>query len=592
MGTVYEALHTVLEKPVALKVLHPELARKQDLVDRFLQEAKAASRIRHENVIDISDFGVVDGHVYFAMELLQGHDLHEEISSARKAGKLLPWTRSKNIFLQICNALSAAHERGIVHRDLKPENIYLIEMRGDPDFVKLLDFGIAKLTDVSESEEGRKLTKTGMLFGTPEYMAPEQARGEKADHRVDVYAMGCILFLLVSNRLPFQGDNFMAVLSQQLTDDPPEIAPETFDMVGAPRELTEVIDRALEKDREYRWQSIDELAAAVYEVCGDAPPKPRRTRAPSVPAPGETTRMRTPTDQPRSRTPSNSGRMKTPTGPRSKEPTAPPRTSTPEVSWIGSSQGPAPRSKPPTAPPKTPEVSWIGSSASGEGPAAMITLGPTPDPESKGHHAAAIIAGIFVLGTIAAVAYFLGWFGGNKKSATEAPVATAPVAPAAVPEQVTPPPTPVEPPSTEPLPDVSEIVIDSSPRSASIIALPDNVTVGKTPYTLTVTGSAMPRHYKLVLAGYDEMAVDVTPNKPKLTIKPTLVRTGAARPPTPTAPTPKTDTKTQPAADSAVTKPDTSTAVTKPDTTTPTPPPPTPEPEKPAPDEPDDPPSE
>src|SRR6185436_5824666 len=163
------------------------------------------------------DFGSADGHVYFAMELLQGHDLHEEISAARKSGKLLPWARTKNIFLQICNALAVAHERGIVHRDLKPENVYLVEFRGDPDFVKLLDFGIAKLTEVSDSEEGRKLTKTGMLFGTPEYMAPEQARGEKADHRVDVYAMGCILFLLVSNRLPFQGDNFMAVLSQQLT---------------------------------------------------------------------------------------------------------------------------------------------------------------------------------------------------------------------------------------------------------------------------------------------------------------------------------------------------------------------------------------
>ena len=188
MGTVYQALHTVLEKQVALKILHPELARKASLVDRFLQEAKAASRIRHENVIDISDFGSADGHVYFAMELLHGHDLHEEITRARGEGKLLPWARTKNIFLQVCSALSVAHERGIVHRDLKPENVYLIEFRGDPDFVKLLDFGIAKMTDVSSSDEGRKLTKTGMLFGTPEYMAPEQARGEKADARVDVYA--------------------------------------------------------------------------------------------------------------------------------------------------------------------------------------------------------------------------------------------------------------------------------------------------------------------------------------------------------------------------------------------------------------------
>src|SRR5665647_2655860 len=106
--------------------------------------------------------------------------------------RLLPWSRSKKIFLQICSALIAAHAQGIIHRDLKPENVYLIDFLGEPDFVKLLDFGIAKLTEVDEG--GRKLTKTGMLFGTPEYMSPEQAHGENVDHRVDVYAMGCILF--------------------------------------------------------------------------------------------------------------------------------------------------------------------------------------------------------------------------------------------------------------------------------------------------------------------------------------------------------------------------------------------------------------
>ncbi|HSK04894.1 MAG TPA: serine/threonine-protein kinase [Kofleriaceae bacterium] len=193
MGAVYLATHDVLEKQVALKVLHGELGRRPELVERFMQEAKAASRIRHENVIDISDFGTTpDGHVFFAMELLDGRDLHEEIARARLAGELLPWPRSKRIFLQICGALAAAHRHGIIHRDMKPENVYLIEFLGDPDFVKLLDFGIAKLTEVEGSD--RKLTRTGMLFGTPEYMAPEQARGEPIDLRVDVYAMGCILF--------------------------------------------------------------------------------------------------------------------------------------------------------------------------------------------------------------------------------------------------------------------------------------------------------------------------------------------------------------------------------------------------------------
>ena len=188
MGAVYLGHHVALEKKVALKVLHGEFVRKADLIERFLQEAKAASKIRHDNVIDITDFGQTDdGLVFFAMELLDGRDLAEELGLAQLAGEVMPWPRTRHIFLQICAALSAAHAKGIIHRDLKPENIYLVERLGQKDFVKLLDFGIAKLTEVND--EGRKLTKTGMLFGTPEYMSPEQARGEKVDQRVDVYAM-------------------------------------------------------------------------------------------------------------------------------------------------------------------------------------------------------------------------------------------------------------------------------------------------------------------------------------------------------------------------------------------------------------------
>jgi serine/threonine-protein kinase len=268
MGAVYLATHTVLEKQVALKVLHGEFARKADLVERFMQEAKAASRIRHQNVIDISDFGSTpDGLVFFAMELLKGHDLHEEIARARLAGTRLHWDRTRHIFLQICGALSAAHAQGIVHRDLKPENIYLVEWLGHRDFVKLLDFGIAKLTEVSEGD--RKLTRTGMLFGTPEYMSPEQARGEHVDHRVDIYAMGCILYQMVTGRVPFEAENFMGILSLHLTELPPPIPPPVFDQIGAPRELDAIIQRALEKDRDRRWQTIDEMANAIRALHGE-----------------------------------------------------------------------------------------------------------------------------------------------------------------------------------------------------------------------------------------------------------------------------------------------------------------------------------
>jgi hypothetical protein len=264
-----------------------QFARKPDLVERFMQEAKAASRIRHENVIDISDFGITpEGLVFFAMELLKGHDLHEEIARARLAGQLLPWERSKKIFLQICAALSAAHALGIIHRDLKPENIYLVEFLGEPDFVKLLDFGIAKLTEVADGD--RKLTRTGMLFGTPEYMSPEQARGDTPDRRVDVYAMGCILFQLVTGRVPFEAENFMGVLSLHLTEPPPVIPPEVFDSIGAPRALAAVIDQALAKDRNQRYQSVDGLARAVRRASGDKATGPVSAQA-NVAAPGSIT---------------------------------------------------------------------------------------------------------------------------------------------------------------------------------------------------------------------------------------------------------------------------------------------------------------
>jgi serine/threonine protein kinase len=281
MGAVYLAQHTVLEKAVALKVLHGEFARKPDLVERFMQEAKAASRIRHENVIDISDFGTAgENLVFFAMELLNGHDLHEEIARARLAKTRLPWDRSRKIFLQICAALSAAHAQGIVHRDLKPENIYLVDWLGHKDFVKLLDFGIAKLTEVSEGD--RKLTRTGMLFGTPEYMSPEQARGENVDHRVDIYAMGCILYQLCTGRVPFEAENFMGILSLHLTEPPPPMGVPLLQGIGAPVELEYIVMKALSKSRTERWQTVDEMANAIRALHGEAAQPIGEVRVPRI----------------------------------------------------------------------------------------------------------------------------------------------------------------------------------------------------------------------------------------------------------------------------------------------------------------------
>jgi serine/threonine-protein kinase len=216
--------------------------------------------------------------VFFAMELLTGHDLHEDIARARLAGVPMAWERSRRIFLQVCSALSAAHAHGIVHRDLKPENIFLVDFLGNKDFVKLLDFGIAKQTATEDGD--RKLTRTGMLFGTPEYMSPEQARGEPIDHRVDIYAMGCILYQLVVGRVPFEGENFMGILSQHLAEPPPPIAPPQLARVGAPPEVAAIIDRALAKHRDERWPTIDDMANAIRALHGEAEEPVREVRVP------------------------------------------------------------------------------------------------------------------------------------------------------------------------------------------------------------------------------------------------------------------------------------------------------------------------
>jgi serine/threonine-protein kinase len=257
MGSVYLAEHVVIEKKFALKVLAPELARRSDLVARFLQEARSASRIGHENVIDIMDFGQSpDGLVYIAMEFLDGKDLGEIV----RTNGALDWPQARDIVLQICRALRAAHDKGIVHRDMKPENIFLIQREGQPHFVKILDFGIAKVMGLDPN--GPRLTRTGMIFGTPEYMAPEQAEGKDTDHRADIYAVGCIMYHLITGQTPFVAESFMTMLTKHLMEEPVPPSARRPDLVITP-EMDALVLKALEKDRDKRWQSMAELVEAV-----------------------------------------------------------------------------------------------------------------------------------------------------------------------------------------------------------------------------------------------------------------------------------------------------------------------------------------
>src|SRR5438128_7872658 len=215
MGKVYRARHLTLDKPVCLKMLKPALLEDPTLVGRFEREAKAASRLNHPNSIAVLDFGRLEergGTLYIAMEFVQGKDLRLVLRDEWP----LPEERIARIMAQVLAALGEAHAQNVIHRDLKPENIMVEQRRAQPDFVKVLDFGIAKILD----SDLPGLTRSDVVCGTPQYMAPEQATGSSLDARCDLYAVGVILYQLVTGHLPFDGANSMEVLTKHVNDPP------------------------------------------------------------------------------------------------------------------------------------------------------------------------------------------------------------------------------------------------------------------------------------------------------------------------------------------------------------------------------------
>ncbi len=285
MGEVYEARHVHIGKRVALKVLREDFSRKEEVVERFRQEARSASIIGHENIIDITDFGTTpDGRFFFVMEYLDGEDLAGVFEKQRT----IPYERALRILKQACEGLVAAHSKGIIHRDLKPENIYLVAAGQPNEQVKILDFGIAKMSVLDG--EGRKLTKTGVVFGTPEYMSPEQAGGKPVDNRIDVYAMGIIMFEMFTGNVPFSGDTFMAVLSRHMFEPVPDMRTRNANL-SIPRSMESIVHRALEKDPDKRFASMQELLDALIAVEKDPAtvpfaPAPGGQRDPAMTTPG------------------------------------------------------------------------------------------------------------------------------------------------------------------------------------------------------------------------------------------------------------------------------------------------------------------
>ncbi len=259
MGRVYRARHKILGRALAVKVLHPELAAHDDIAQRFVREAQAASMIDNEHVIEISDFGrLEDGTGYFVMEYLEGPTLADLI----KERGALPADLIVDVGLQIADGLMAAHALGIVHRDLKPENVSLEAGKSNPYFCKILDFGIAKSPT---SDTSQRVTIAGTLLGTPHYMAPEQIDGADVDARSDIYSLGAVFYEMATGRTPFEADTVVNLLVQHKIAAPKPIH-EHPGAEGCPRALAALIMRCLEKRPQDRFDSVADLAAALAAV--------------------------------------------------------------------------------------------------------------------------------------------------------------------------------------------------------------------------------------------------------------------------------------------------------------------------------------
>nr|MBK7066680.1 serine/threonine protein kinase [Deltaproteobacteria bacterium] len=274
MGRVYEAEHTLVKRRVAIKCLHAQYASNSDVLGRFLREAQAAGSIGNEHIVDVLDMGRMDdGAPFMALEFLDGRDLADVL---KEFGQL-PIGRAVRVMRQVCDAVGAAHERGIVHRDLKPENVFLVQRGTNPDFVKVLDFGIAKFLS---GEGGGARTGTGVMVGTPEYMSPEQIEDTKnVDHRADLYALGVILYTALAGRPPFRTESIAKLAYEVCTLPPPPIRDARPDL---PPALAAVIEQLLAKTPDARIQSAREVSERLLPFA-DLDGEPVRGSAPDSP---------------------------------------------------------------------------------------------------------------------------------------------------------------------------------------------------------------------------------------------------------------------------------------------------------------------
>jgi eukaryotic-like serine/threonine-protein kinase len=291
MGSVYRAEHVGIRRPVAIKLLHPSHADDPEFSRRFEREAFVTGRTSHPNCVTVSDFGKLDdGGYYLVMELVDGVLLADLLDEAVR----LPEQRALHIARHVLRGLGHAHRAGIVHRDIKPANVILVDQDGDPDFAKLLDFGIAKVVDETIDTPDQKLTRVGTTVGTPTYIAPEQAVGGAVDGRSDLYSLSVMLYEMLTGQPPYRDDDVVRLLAKHMTEPMPAMAAMAPDAVISP-EAEALVRKGLAKDRAERWQSAAEYVAAIDLVLAAAgvpitpTPLPGSLSAVSVATPGTPT---------------------------------------------------------------------------------------------------------------------------------------------------------------------------------------------------------------------------------------------------------------------------------------------------------------
>ena len=295
MGAVYKALQPSMNRMVGIKILHPKLANRKDLVSRFRREARAMSHLTHPNTVKVFLYGELDdGSLYIVMEYLEGKNLNQTVRSEGA----FPYQRALPVLIQACGALDEAHKMGIVHRDLKPENVFLCQQGGMKDYAKVLDFGLAKVTEREMRPGSIILTQEGMVFGTPEFMSPEQAQGRVLTAGSDIYSLAVILYEVLTTKLPFEAKTAMDYIQAHVTAKPIPIAERTGKEF--PPLLWPVIARALAKEPEERFASAADFATAMQAVLAGATELPASLAPAPPPTPEPPTPVIVSTPQPAS----------------------------------------------------------------------------------------------------------------------------------------------------------------------------------------------------------------------------------------------------------------------------------------------------